>query len=58
MTYVMVRCVERTDEGAFLVAMERLGKLSAALGKVEVVGEIQGCCGSNSPSTLSSLLCL
>lgn len=54
----MVRCVERTDEGAFLVAMERLGKLSAALGKVEVVGEIQGCCGSNSPSTLSSLLCL
>lgn len=42
MTYVMVRCVERTDEGAFLVALERLGTLSAVLGKVEIVGEIQG----------------
>ncbi|KAI9432988.1 tRNA synthetases class I-domain-containing protein [Lactarius indigo] len=42
MTYVMIRCVERTDEGVFLVALERLGTLSTILGKVEVVAEIQG----------------
>ncbi|KAH9077901.1 tRNA synthetases class I-domain-containing protein [Lactarius deliciosus] len=42
MTYVMIRCVERTDEGAFLVALERLGTLSTVLGKVEVVAEIRG----------------
>lgn len=42
MTYVMVRCVERTDESAFFVALERLGTLSTALGKVEVVAEIRG----------------
>ena len=51
MTYVMVRCVERTDEGTFLVALERLGALSTVLGKVEIVGEIQGCCDLNSPSS-------
>lgn len=54
----MVRCVERTDEGAFLVALERLGTLSTTLGKVAVVGEVQGCCDLNCPSTLSSLVCL
>ncbi|KAH9063221.1 isoleucyl-tRNA synthetase [Lactarius vividus] len=42
MTYVMIRCVERTDEGAFLVALERLSALSTVLGKVEVVAEIRG----------------
>jgi hypothetical protein len=54
----MVRCVERTDEGAFLVALERLGALSAVLGEVEIVGEIQGCYDLNCPSTLFSLVCL
>jgi hypothetical protein len=58
MTYVMVRCVERTDEGVFLVALERLGTLSTVLGKVEIVGEIQGCCDLNCSSTLFSLVCL
>jgi hypothetical protein len=54
----MVRCVERTDEGVFLVALERLGTLSTVLGKVEIVGEIQGCCDLNCSSTLFSLVCL
>ncbi len=43
MTYVMVRCAERTDEGVFLLAHERLGTLFKVLGKVEVVAEIRGC---------------
>ena len=38
----MVRRVEQTDEGAFLVALERLDALSAVFGKVEVVAEIRG----------------
>jgi len=50
MLYAMVHCVERTDEGAFLVALERLGTLSTVLGKVEVVAEIRGCCDLNRPS--------
>ena len=53
MTYVMVRCVERTDEGAFLVALERLGTFSTVLGKVEIVGEIQGYCDLTAPQPCS-----
>ena len=48
----MVRCLERTDEGAFLVARERLDALSIVLGKVEVVAEIQGYYDLNGPSSV------
>jgi hypothetical protein len=58
MTYVMVRCVERTDEGAFLVALERLNALSTVLGKVEVVAAIRGCYDLNcSSSVVLTSLC-
>ena len=54
----MVRCVERTDEDTFLVALERLDTLSTVLGKVEIVGEIQGYCVLNCPSPLFLLVCV
>ena len=48
----MVRCVERAEEGAFLVALERLNALSTVLGKAEVIAEIRGCCDLNCLSSV------
>jgi hypothetical protein len=45
MTYVLIRPAERTDEGTgvLIVALERLDALSKILGKVEIIGKVQGC---------------
>ena len=49
MTYALIRRADLTNEtaGAIFVALERLEALSKTLGKVEVIGLIQGHCFFN-----------